>query len=199
LVRDSHTDTLRVEVGSVGAFEALSTVPGSTENIISAIERICVDLTDSTVQHVSSIAGKTSSSAFAPSGAEVADDLADSIGIFPPSLGADGADVTVPESAAQVLGGDFAAVADNGITLVALEADSLGLVELTAEGRNFAADSILVEVVASGAFGALSIDPSLAAKVVSDSNDVAKGDAGVSRVEAAEVSVEGAEGELSVR
>jgi hypothetical protein len=72
------------------------------------------------------------------------------------------------------------------------------LVELTAEGRHFAADSVLVEVVTFGAFGTLSIDPGLAAEVVGDGDDVAEGDARVGRVEAAEVSVEGAEGELPV-
>ena len=125
--------------------------------------------------------------------------MADSLGIFPPSLRADRADVAVPESAAQVLGSKFAAVVDNGVTLVALEAESLGLVELTAERRHFAANSILVEVVTLGAFGAFTVNPGLAAEVVSDGDDVAESDARAGRIEAAEVSVEGAEGELSVR
>ena len=124
--------------------------------------------------------------------------MADSIGILPPSLRADRANVAVPNSTARVLGGKFAAVVDNSVALVALEAESFGLVELTAEGRHFTADSVLVEVVTVGAFGTLSIDPGLAAEVVGDGDDVAEGDARVGRVEAAEVSVEGAEGELPV-
>ena len=67
LVRNGHTDALVVEVGSAGAFQALSSVPGSAQKIISAIERIGVDLTDSTIQDVATIARKAGSGAFAPS------------------------------------------------------------------------------------------------------------------------------------
>ena len=91
----------------------------------------------------------------------------------------------------------FAAIVDNSVALVALKAESFGLIELTAEGGHFAADSIFVEVVSFGAFGTLSIDPGLAAEMVSDSDDVAESDARTSGVEAVEVSIEGAEGELS--
>jgi len=67
-------------------------------------------------------------------------------------------------------------IVDYCVTLIACQAQSLSLVELTAESGNFTADSIFVEVVTLRAFGALAINPGLAAEMVSDGDDVTKRD-----------------------
>lgn len=86
--------------------------------------------------------------------------------------------------------GELAAVIDDGVALVAGEADSFSSVELAAEGWHLAADSILVEVEAIGAFGALVLDPSFASVVIGDGDDIFEGDARSGGVVAVKVASE---------
>ena len=86
---------------------------------------------------------------------------------------------------------EFAAVVDDGVALVAGEADALCLVELAAEVGDLAADAFVIEVPALGALGAEVFVPGFAAIVVGYGDDVTEGDVG--GLQAVEVSVEGAE------
>lgn len=84
----------------------------------------------------------------------------------------------------------FAAVVNDSVSLVACETDALSSVELTTEGRHFAADSLVVEIVSLRAFKAFVLVPGFAAIMVGYIDEITEGDRGSSRVEAAEVTVE---------
>jgi hypothetical protein len=71
-----------------------------------------------------------------------------------------------PGDAAAVDGGTLASAVDDGIALVACLADTLCLVELTAEIADLAADSVLIEVVSLRALQTLVFAPGLASEVV---------------------------------
>ena len=171
--------------------------PFCAKSIRTSVEGVGVDHTLSVVQDVASVTGQTFSVEVVPGGALVADGLTNSV-IHPPSLGAGFADISVPLSTSEVLVGQFAAVVDDGVALVAGLADSFSSVELRAEGGHLAADSLLVEVPSLGALSALVLDPGLAAVMIGDGDDVGKGDARGRGVEAVEISVEGVEGEVGL-
>lgn len=82
--------------------------------------------------------------------------------------------------------------------MITRKTDSFGPIELAAERRGLAADAVLVEVVPLRAFGTEIFDPSLAAIVIGDGDDIVKSDARRSRIITTEVSREGAEGKISV-
>lgn len=120
----------------------------------------------------------------------ITDDMADSILIFPPSFGTFSTDITVPKGASSILFGEFAAVVDDGVALVAGKADSFGSIELTAEVGHLTADSLIVEVVALRAFSTLVFVPGFASVMIGYSNNIAEGNTRSSWVEATEVSIE---------
>ena len=171
--------------------------PFSTKSIGTSVEGVGVDHTLSVVQDVASIAGQTFSVEVVPGGTLVTDGLTNSV-IHPPSLGASFADISVPFSTSEVLVGQFAAVIDDGVALIAGLADSFSSVELGAEGGHLATDSLLVEVPPLGALSALVLDPGLAAVMIGDGDDVSQGDARGCGIEAVEISVEGVEGEVGI-
>lgn len=81
--------------------------------------------------------------------------------------------------------------------MVACLADTFGNIKLTTEWAYFAANSILVEEVALGAFEALVFVPSLAAIIVGYGDKLGEWYFATWFIEAAEIAVEGGEGEIA--
>lgn len=117
----------------------------------------------------------------------IADRFANSVA-HEPTFRALSANVSIPGSASSIFFSQDAAVVNYSVALVARKADSFGPIELAAERRSLAADSVLVEVVPLGAFCTQILDPCLAAIIIGDGDDVVKRYSGRSRIITTEVS-----------
>ena len=82
--------------------------------------------------------------------------------------------------------------------MIACLADTFGNVELTAQGANLTADSILIEEIALRAFETLLLVPGLAPIVVGDGNNLGEWYFATWFIEAAEIAVEGGEGQIAM-
>ena len=116
------------------------------------------------------VAGKASTGGIIPGGAEIADGHTDSFSVGVPSLGALGTGTINPDGASDVGGsvdiGLFALAVDDLVSLVALFTDAFLEVELLTFSLDFAADSVLIEIVVLGALDAGVFIPDSATKVV---------------------------------
>lgn len=197
MVADCGTDAKGVEEGSRGARKAGSLVPLGTKTVVSTIEGVGIHDAGSSREDVAIVAGQAVTVVAVPGVALITDEVADSV-FHKPSLRAGYAGISVPSGTSGVLSSEFAAVVHDSVALIAGKADSLSSIELAAERRSLATDSMFVEVVSLGAFGTLVLDPGFAAVVVGDGDDVVEWDAGGGGVVATEVSGERAECEVSV-
>ena len=116
------------------------------------------------------VARKASTGGIIPGGAEIADGHTDSFSVGVPSLGALGTGTIDPDGASDVGGsvdiGLFAFAVDDLVPFVALLTDAFLKVELLTFSLDFAADSVLIEIVVLGALDAGVFIPDSAAKVV---------------------------------
>ena len=167
----SHTEAFSIEPASCRALNTCLSGPGLAEEVALRNNRsIDVDDTSSFLNDGSIVASEAGSSGSVPGGAEIADLDTDFLSVGVPSLGALGTDTIGPDGASDVGGsvdiGLFALAIDDLISLVALFTDAFLEVELLAFSLDFAADSVLIEIVVLGALDAGVIIPDPAAKVV---------------------------------
>ena len=99
LIADSCADTEGVEESSVCAFGTALAFPDGAEGVVASVEGVGVNDAGTVLFDVSSIAGQAFSGDVAPGVAEIADKMAVTIEVHPPSFGAFLADVVFPEGA----------------------------------------------------------------------------------------------------
>ena len=167
---DCSADSISVEEAYIGAFDAGSTGPGFAKEVAFGDNtQIIVDNTGAVGDDVAEIAGDAGS-AVAPCGAEVADGVADFIGVEIPTHGAFCTGSVLPGCASNVFFCFFvnlcAFAVDHRVSLVALLADSLLSIELLAGALDLTADSLAVEEVSIRALEAGFVAPYFTAKIV---------------------------------